>query len=347
MSVANILGADGKIKALYFPGGEYPESGLTNPLTANLDCSGFEVAGASYVRTDVVECETLEPKLLGGFIECVADLQMGVGNEIRSELVVADEVRIREGANYAGITYTDGFNELKLRPRDNVGGGSVSIQQGGGARPQLNFYDVSAGFFGNVFLDAATTLRTDSEFRIARGNPVLSLDNAAGKVARVRYSTSGNTVELRPPSDPSIASVNIITSGGAPPSMNLINEATGVQTNLTSGGGSLQCNRDFQIAKATPTIIFTDVSGTPVGGNFTLQRTSPTDAVFQSTRNLNISSATGELGLQRLNILPAAGGNLNISGGLTVTNTAPTLPNDAFISVVIAGTTYELALKRA
>lgn len=176
MSVANILGADGKIKALYFPGGEYPSGGgLTNPLTTDLLCAGFDVSGADFVRTNVVECETLEPKLPQTFIECVADLQLGVGNELRSERVVTDEVRVREGVDYADIAYGAGFNELKLRPADSAVGGSVSIQQGGGAKPTLNFYDVSAAVFGNVALTGANTLTSDSDIRVDKATPALKL----------------------------------------------------------------------------------------------------------------------------------------------------------------------------
>jgi hypothetical protein len=349
MSVASILGADGKIAASFggSSGGALAGT-VTNPLTANLDCSGFEVGGASYVRTDVVECETLEPKLLGGFIECVADLQMGVGAEIRSERVVADELRVREGGvEYASITYGDGFNELKLRPADNVSGGSVSIQQGGGAQPQLNFYDVSAAVFGNVFLDGAAALRTDSDLRIRKAAPALRFDNASGKVATVSFDTVGNAIELRTPSDAVGAPLNYYTAGGAPPSLNMINTATGVTTNLTSTGSSLQCSRDLQVVKTLlPAVTLTDASGTPISATLRLQRTGPSAGILQATQNLVIASTAGELGLQRLSIQPGAAGNF-IVDGVTVTNTAPTLTNDSFINVVIGGTTYQLALKRA
>lgn len=225
MSVANILGADGKIASAYLPAAAPPAGLVTNPLTANLDCSGFEVTAASYVRTDVVECETLEPKLLGSFIECVADLQMGVGAEIRTEtlkvdvapltyataaLEIGSDVRIRTATPTlilqkdgvlpqpgGKIEYSDAFNELKLVPQAGASG-SVSIQQDGGALPQLNFYDISRNVFGNITLDGSFNILTDSDLTIQNATPQFRMtDTTAGSgTATFTVSKPGPVVEV-------------------------------------------------------------------------------------------------------------------------------------------------------
>ena len=198
MSVANILGADGKIKGLFLPASDI-SGGLTNPLTTDLQCGGFEVQQASYVRTNIVECETLEPKFPQTFVECVGDfsvaptkvldvdtigvdvLQARTGSEITTEdiLNVKDRLRIR-GDPIASLD----FEDLSGVPMANIAAdlsGNLYLQNqlsgvtqissatlptlqfeaGGGPAPKANivYNDVS----GSVDIDKKVAITSDAE----------------------------------------------------------------------------------------------------------------------------------------------------------------------------------------
>jgi hypothetical protein len=94
-------------------------------------------------------------------------------------IVKQTAARFRDGntlsSNYAQIEYSEGFNQLKLKPAPNAGGGSVSIEQAGGARPELNFYN-SSGTAPNSF--GSITLETDG--RIMSNKNVKIEENGFG-----------------------------------------------------------------------------------------------------------------------------------------------------------------------
>ncbi len=96
MSVANILGADGKILSQYLPAGG-GGGGVTNPLSESLDCNGYQLTNSTYVRTNVVECETLETKTFGVPINCDSDLSVSPGQLIRVDTVAVDTLQTRNG----------------------------------------------------------------------------------------------------------------------------------------------------------------------------------------------------------------------------------------------------------
>jgi len=95
MSVSNILGADGKILSQYLPAGG--GGGVTNPLSESLDCGGYELTNSTYVRTTVVELETLEPKTFGDPIICVSDLTLSPGQFIEADTLHVDTLQTRNG----------------------------------------------------------------------------------------------------------------------------------------------------------------------------------------------------------------------------------------------------------
>lgn len=169
MSVANILGADGKIKALYFPGGEYPSGGgVTNPLSANLQCAGFEVGGASYVRTNIVECETLEPKAPQTFVECVGDLVVAPTKAVDADTVRVDTLEARTSAVIETVNPLLVADALRVK----------------GEFPLIQFEDLSGNDKGSVFVDTSANrmnvqLPSDTLYINSIVNPTIQL-NAQG-----------------------------------------------------------------------------------------------------------------------------------------------------------------------
>lgn len=331
MSVASILGADGKIAASF--GGGAAASAVTNPLTADLDCGGFELQQASYVRTNVVELETLEPKAPQTFVECVGDFSVAPTKAVDTDrlrvdvmegrtgslitalnsldisggYVGAPDIRVREGANYGDITYSALFNEIKVRPADSAVGGSLSIQQGGGAQPKLGFVNVASGNNGNLFLVGANNIASDSVLTML-GRPINFVSGP--NVAIIDYNAGTNAVTARPATSGVGGSFDVVTAGGALPSLNLTNSATGNTATMVATATRLELNK-----------------------------------------NLDLTSADGRVALKEIDVKASAAGKLIFPtvglGGLTVNNGLPTLGTDKYITLTIGGVDYQLALKTA
>jgi hypothetical protein len=85
-------------------------------------------------------------------------------------IVKQTAARFRDGntlsSNYAQIEYSEGFNQLKLKPAPNAGGGSVSIEQSGGARPELNFYNPVNNSFGSITLETDGRIMSNKNVKI-------------------------------------------------------------------------------------------------------------------------------------------------------------------------------------
>ena len=188
MSVANILGADGKIKALYFPGGEYPESGLTNPLTSNLDCGGFEIQQSSYVRTNIVECETLEPKAPQAFVECVGDFSVAPTKVLDVDTIGVDVLQARNGFEISTL------DQLKVRDALLVEGASIASVQ---------FRDLSGNPMSDIYGDLSGNVNINNNFNgitriTSASQPTLQFNAGGGPAPKgnIVYDETTLTFEM-------------------------------------------------------------------------------------------------------------------------------------------------------
>jgi hypothetical protein len=289
------------------------------------------------------------------------------------------------------ITYNASINEIKLTPAPNSAAGSVSIQQDGGARPSLNFYDISGNTFGNLFLEAANAIRMDSDLRILKANPALRLDDG-GSVATIRHSAGFNEIILQPRNSAGGASVSIQQAGGAQPRLGFFNVATSHNGNFTLVAPN-NISSDSTLSMLNRSIVFVGTSTPPapapsasveyvtannaitirpapstVSGSLNVVTSggalpsfnlinSATGSVASMTatatrlevnQNVDVTSTDGRVIVKEIEIKPAASGKLIFPGtGLTVTDTLPTFANDSFITLTINGVDYQLALKRA
>jgi hypothetical protein len=268
MSVANILGANGKI-ANSFINDDGAGGFVRNPMINNLACAAFDINNANYVRTNVVELETLEPKSPQTFVEVNGDLQMATGKEIRTEEIATNIVSALAGAltlngtSYSIVGLPDGtaspqgnvigYNtttgQLQFQP-DGMGPGGVAsvigvapISSSGGANP-----NISLNTLGTASTYAyPTSLTTDAYGRISAitggsapvasvsaGNNLIITGTATAPVVALR-SPLTNTLALGTVSMTGVNGADSITAN----SSNIILGTTNTTNTMTPGSNTM------------------------------------------------------------------------------------------------------------
>ena len=142
--------------------------GLTNPLTSDLAAASFDVNGATYVRTNNVECETIENKLPQTFVEMVCDYQMAPGTEARIE-----ELKLNAIPNVATVQslyYNSATKEVSYGAAPAGGGSVVGVNSGtnitvDNTNPALPIVNLATPLTSNLNMGTqditTTTINTD------------------------------------------------------------------------------------------------------------------------------------------------------------------------------------------
>lgn len=233
MSVANILGADGKISSAYLPTPAPPTGFVTNPMTANLLGAGFAMEDVTNIRTSTIESR---PAPFPNFVEFLSDVEVATGKQLRSEVVRTDTLEALTGviieatdplevAESLTLKGTGGISSVKFA--DLSGNQSASI----GGFP-TGTIDIVTGASETVRLTAAQNPTLEFDADGVPAEPGLITYDGASKKFILDHST-----QIR---DPSIT-----------PRIFLISDASGFATNgeLVYDASSQRMNvtRDFEV----------------------------------------------------------------------------------------------------
>jgi hypothetical protein len=163
MSVASILGADGKIAAAFGGGGGTLAGTVTNPMTAPLLGGGFAIENIANVRTTTIESR---PAPFPNFVEFLSDVEIDTGKQLRSGVIRTNTVEALTGAVIETVNPLLVTDALRVK----------------GEFPLIQFEDLSGNNKGYIYVDTSANrmnvqLPSDTLYINSAVNPTIQLNS--------------------------------------------------------------------------------------------------------------------------------------------------------------------------